>query len=137
MHEILIDLTDVLPNLIFEFIPGAMKDLHFLQNTIRRSYGIRMLYLVLIRRASWACLWESSGFVLAFDIAMSIRICILSRAIFLTDGFTYTIHRWPKNWFLFEKMQSAGFEPASQGWKPRILTRLYYDCTKKKTKFPT
>jgi len=23
-------------------------------------------------------------------------------------------------------MQSAGFEPASQGWKPRILTRLYY-----------
>nr|AIE92211.1 hypothetical protein [uncultured marine thaumarchaeote AD1000_20_B03] len=24
-------------------------------------------------------------------------------------------------------MRSAGFEPASQGWKPRILTRLYYD----------
>ncbi len=37
----------------------------------------------------------------------------------------------------YEKMQSAGFEPASQGWKPRILTRLYYDCNKMQISVPT
>jgi len=37
LQEILIDLIGVRPNLIREFIPGAIKDLHFLQNTIRSS----------------------------------------------------------------------------------------------------
>ena len=37
----------------------------------------------------------------------------------------------------YKKMQSAGFEPASQGWKPRILTRLYYDCNRIQILFPT
>jgi len=74
-------LTDVLPKRILEFSPGAMNDLHFLQKTIRRSYGIRILYLLLIRRAIEACLWDNSGSVLALLIALSIKICILSIAI--------------------------------------------------------
>jgi len=37
LHEILMDLTDVLPSRILEFIPGAMNDLHFLQKTILSS----------------------------------------------------------------------------------------------------
>ena len=137
LQVILIDLTCDLPTLILELIPGAMKDLHFLQKTILKSYGILILCLELMRLARWACCWESLGFFWAFEIALSIKICILSNAIFLIAGFTSFLFVSPKNCFLSEKMQSAGFEPASQGWKPRILTRLYYDCTKKETKLPT
>jgi hypothetical protein len=55
LQVILIDLTCDLPTLILELIPGAMKDLHFLQKTILKSYGILILCLELMRLASWAC----------------------------------------------------------------------------------
>ena len=42
------------------------------------------------------------GFVFALLIAFSIRICILSIAIFLTSGFTIIFQCTPKNWFSFK-----------------------------------
>ncbi len=74
-----------------------------------------MLCLVLIRRARKACLCESSGFVLAFEIALVIRICILSRPIFLIAGFTFTVHSSPKNWFVFEKNAVSGIRTRVTG----------------------
>jgi hypothetical protein len=83
-----IDLIDDLPNRILEFIPGAMKLLHFLQKFILISYGICILCFVLIFLASEACLRASVGFFLAFEIASLIKICILSLAISLRSSFT-------------------------------------------------
>lgn len=82
---------------IFESIPGAIKLLHFLQNTMRSSYGIRTLCLVLILRANAACRLDKSGLVLALEMALSISICIRSTAIDLRAGFTRLVELTPKN----------------------------------------
>ena len=58
---------------------------------------MRILYLVQIRRASDACRLERSGFIFALEIAVLIRICILSNAIFRRAGFIMIIHNAPKN----------------------------------------
>lgn len=97
LQEILTDFTEALPSRILEFIPGAINDLHFLQNIICRSYGMRTLCLVLIFLASMACRRESCGSVLALDIALSIKICIRSKAIFRRYGFTTFMVAAPKN----------------------------------------
>ena len=86
LHEILIDFTAVLPSLILEFIPGTINDLHFLQNINLRSYGIRMLCLLLIFLASMAWRCESRGSVLAFEMALLMSMCIRSKAILLREG---------------------------------------------------
>jgi len=98
-HVTRIDLTVEPPVLIRARTPGAMKLLHFLQNVILSSYGILILYFVLICLASEAWRWDSSGFSLALDTALSIRILILSSAICLVAGFTQFGGFPPKNLF--------------------------------------
>jgi len=97
LQVIRIDLIGVLPTLIFEFIPGAMKLLHFLQKTILRAYGIFTLSRMLIFLASKACRCANFGFVFALDIALSIRICIRSSAICFTTGFIHEHNFGPTN----------------------------------------
>ena len=97
LHVILIDLIDVLPSLILELIPGAMKLLHFLQKSILRTYGILTLCRILNFRASEACLCANFGFIFALEIALSIKISILSNTIFLTMGFMQDYNKTPKN----------------------------------------
>ena len=86
-HDTLIDFTDARPRRTLELIPGTIKDLHFLQKSIRKLKGSWILYLVLIRRARNAWRLERSGLVAACVMALSIKICILSTAIRLAAGF--------------------------------------------------
>ena len=60
---------------------------------------MRILCFVLILCAIEAYRCEITGFVFALEIALLMRMCILSNAIFLRDGFTLTIIYAPKNWF--------------------------------------
>ncbi len=94
-----IDLTEDPPVLIRAWTPGAMKLLHFLQNVILTSYGMRILYFVLILLASMACRCASGGFFRALDAALKIKIRILSSAICLIAGFIILNHGSRKNLF--------------------------------------
>ena len=84
--------VDDRPILILELIPGMMNILHFLQKSMRSSYGILILYLVLILRAMDACFWASAGSLLALDVAVLTRIRIRSTAISWRMGFIGMYH---------------------------------------------
>jgi hypothetical protein len=77
----LIDLTLLLPIRTLEFIPGTINFLHFLQKHDRISYGIFILYFILIFFANNACLSAKSGSSRALETALVNRISIRFVAI--------------------------------------------------------